>query len=68
MKALLLGAAVWLSSCTRDVQLCDASSVQAKTLEGLAVCQAKGYEWAACPDRPRLLRELERELSQCSRN
>ena len=65
---ILVVAAVGLSSCARDVQLCDAGALQAKALEGVAACQAKGFEWLDCPDRPRILEELEKELGQCSRN
>ena len=65
---MLVAAALWLSSCARDVQLCDAGALQAKALEGVAACQAKGFEWERCPDRPRILEELEKELGQCSRN
>jgi len=60
--------ALALSSCARDVQLCDADALQAKALEGVAACQARGYGWERCPDRPRILEELKKELGQCSRN
>lgn len=66
LLAVAVWLSVWLSSCARDVQLCDAEKLRRKTLEGLAVCQAKGYEWLTCPDRPRILEELRKELGQCS--
>lgn len=72
MRAAVLAAAIWsatwLSSCARDVQLCDAGKLQTKALEGVAACQAKGFEWVDCPDRPRVLAELEKELGKCSSN
>lgn len=68
MLAAAIWLATWLSSCARDVQLCDAGKLQAKVAEGIQACQAKGFEWTSCPDRPRILEELEKELGQCSSN
>jgi len=56
-----------LSGCARDVQLCDATALSARALEGIQACQARGLEWEQCPERPRILVQLEKDLEQCSR-
>lgn len=59
--------AVCFAGCSRDIQLCDARAMHEAGLEGVRVCQALGYDWVDCPDRPRVLAELEAELARCSR-
>ncbi len=63
-----IGLALSLLSCSKSVQLCDAGKLQAKMLQGVQACQARGFEWVECPSRPRILKELNEELTQCSSN
>jgi len=56
-----------LSGCARDVQLCDATALSARALEGIQACQARGIEWRACPDRERILAALRKDLERCSK-
>ena len=66
MKALML-VPLLLLACARDVQTCDANTMAAKAREAVTVCQAKGYAWLSCKDRPRILKELSDELSRCGK-
>lgn len=61
-----LGLAVLPASCSRDVELCDSATLANKSKAAIAQCQAKGYAWVDCPERPRILKELKEELAQCS--
>lgn len=55
-----------LGGCDRSVEACDANVVQARMRAAYTDCQAQGYEWDACPERERHIRELTKELEQCS--
>lgn len=60
------GVLLAVSGCSRDAELCDADKLQAKALEGVQACQAKGHSWETCPERQRILDELKEELGRCS--
>lgn len=66
MKKLLLLCVLTVLSCARDVAICDAATHALKKRIAIAECKKRGYKWLACPERPRLLAEFEKELNQCS--
>jgi len=60
-------AVACLSGCARDVQLCDATALSGRALEGIQACQARGIEWRVFPERARILAAVRKDLEQCSK-